>query len=77
MDMLPSLDSLFSPGIQAAREGEAPPSTAGAGGVGWQGHQGGVGVSWGQPLCSTQAGFRVRCFPSAVLLGCCSEDQVQ
>lgn len=68
--MLPSLNSFSPQGSQAAREGEAPPSTAAASSSGWQGHQGGVGVYWDQPLCSTQAGFRIRCFSSAMLLGC-------
>lgn len=39
------LNSFFFPqGSQTAREGETPPSTAGTSSIGWQGHQGGVGV---------------------------------
>lgn len=79
MGMLPPLNSFFPPRYpkQQGKEKplkaeEEPAALAGKATKVWLECSGNSFSTY-----STQARLRIRCFPSAVLLGCCLEDQVQ
>lgn len=77
--MLPSLNPFFSPRYPKQRGKEKPPQAQQEpAALAGKATKVGLECSGGSfSTHSTQTGLSIRCFPSAALLGCCLEDQIQ